>query len=134
MMMARCFNLENKAYPRYGGRGITVDSTLQNMELYIEYVMSLPNFDLSLEIDRIDNNKGYEVGNIRFVDRVTNCRNTERNMYVEYNGERILFQDFTRKYTDLSTTRARVYWKRGYSLEEITKIIPKAVGRRVPRL
>ena len=134
MMMSRCFDPKNRSYPRYGGRGITVDTTLQSMESYIEYIKSLPDFDLDLELDRIDNNKGYEVGNIRFADRKTNCRNVERNVYVEYNNENLLFQDFARKYTDLSITRARVYWKKGYSLEAITKIIPKAVGRRVPRL
>ena len=38
--------------------------------------MSLPDWDVSgVELDRIDNNKGYEPGNLRFVDVVTNSNN-----------------------------------------------------------
>jgi hypothetical protein len=38
-----------------------------------------------MEIDRIDNSKGYAPGNLRFADHRTNCINQRRNILPEWN-------------------------------------------------
>jgi len=69
---ARCANLND---PRYGGRGISVCKTwLNNFEKF--YSFSMKNgWRPGLEIDRINNNKGYSPDNCRFTTRIVNCEN-----------------------------------------------------------
>jgi hypothetical protein len=77
VMKDRCNNHNHKNYARYGGRGITVCKEFnESYEAYREYVTSLPDYNLSLSIDRIDNNKGYERGNLRWASKSTQSRNT----------------------------------------------------------
>ena len=64
-------------YQNYGGRGITVfEEWRKNKRAFLEYVVTLEGWDNpSLELDRIDVDKGYEPGNIRFVTRSQNAAN-----------------------------------------------------------
>lgn len=75
---SRCFNSNIDQYSDYGGRGILMCkewvSDFMCFYKYLEDTIGLlPNKDLS--IDRIDVNKGYEPGNIRWADRITQARN-----------------------------------------------------------
>ena len=59
----------------YYDRGITVcKEWLESTESFIQWAL-LANYKLGLEIDRIDNNKGYEPTNCRFVTRSVNSQN-----------------------------------------------------------
>lgn len=65
----RCYNPKDKHYKDYGGRGIKVcpewrDSPKQ----FIEWAEA-NGWQKDLEIDRIDNDKGYSPGNCRFATR-----------------------------------------------------------------
>jgi len=76
----RCTNENNKSYKDYGGRGISIcDEWVNSPDVFISYISDL-GWDIknhkSQEIDRINNNGNYEHGNIRLVDRATNCLNT----------------------------------------------------------
>lgn len=72
-MKDRCYNVNNYAYKDYGGRGITVADEFHDPVVFYNYVVSLENCDkrkaLDLTIDRIDNNRGYERGNLRWATR-----------------------------------------------------------------
>lgn len=46
-------------------------------------------FKKELEIDRIDNNKGYFPENCRFVPKIINTSNRSNTIYINYNGEEI---------------------------------------------
>jgi len=73
MMHQRCYNEEHMAYKHYGGRGIGIcldwnrltnpdpDKAFEN---FLAYVKPRPSKDYS--IDRIDVDKGYEPGNVRW--------------------------------------------------------------------
>ena len=76
-MISRCYNPKSKAYKNYGGRGITVYGPwIENRIEWLKYVVTLPNWDdLSLEIDRENNDGNYEPGNLRMVTRKVNCNN-----------------------------------------------------------
>jgi len=65
----RCTDPKHPSYKNYGGRGITLAEDLYKFEDYRDYVCSLPGYDPTLTIDRIDNDKGYEKGNLRWRDR-----------------------------------------------------------------
>lgn len=86
-MKSRCYNKNNKRYKDWGGRGIVVcDEWLDNFQAFYSWSMS-NGYKLGLTIDRIDNNKGYSPENCRWVDIKTQCNNTNRNVYLTYNGK-----------------------------------------------
>ena len=73
-MIQRCTNPTNPSFQYYGARGITVcDRWLISFSDFLSDIGDIP---APLEIDRIDNDKGYEPGNCRIVDRGTNVRNS----------------------------------------------------------
>lgn len=77
----RCHNPRDRAYPNYGGRGISVHPPWrEDRSLYLAHLVSLEGWDdPSLEVDRIDVDRGYEPGNIRFVTKRAN-RNNQRKI------------------------------------------------------
>jgi hypothetical protein len=89
MAIARCHNPKAQAYPRYGGRGIRVCARWRNsFKAFLDDVGKRPS--PRHELDRINNNRGYEPGNCRWVLRWENDRNRRSNHYVTYNGQRRL--------------------------------------------
>jgi hypothetical protein len=76
----RCHNPNDKGYPNYGGRGIRVWEPWRNgregRRAFLAYLVTLPAWDVpAMELDRIDVDKGYEPGNLRFISKADNCRN-----------------------------------------------------------
>ena len=63
------------------------------------YEWSINNgWKLGLEIDRVDNLRGYYPDNCRWATRQQQCRNTSRNKYYEYKGERLMIVEICEKY------------------------------------
>lgn len=86
-MRTRCNNKNRDKYMDYGGRGITVcDEWNNSAEAFCEWALSNGYKD-GLQIDRIDNNKGYEPSNCRFVTPKQNSRNRRNTVYLTVNGE-----------------------------------------------
>lgn len=84
-MISRCTNKNDYRYPRYGGRGITVDERwLESFEAFLEDVGRRPN--PTDELDRIENDGNYEPGNVRWVSAKVNCNNRSSNRLITYNG------------------------------------------------
>lgn len=67
-MKKRCTNPNDKYYHRYGGRGIKIYSEwMNNFEAYQKYIQILPHYgEQGYTLDRIDNSKNYEPGNLRW--------------------------------------------------------------------
>jgi hypothetical protein len=86
-MKSRCLDPRNKGYYRYGGRGITVHKDFLGdfgLERFIAEIGKRPTPHHT--VDRIDNSRGYEPGNIRWATRVQQARNTSRNCVLTMNG------------------------------------------------
>lgn len=79
--ISRCHNPDDGGYSRYGARGIEVwPGWRENRADFLRHLVSLSGWDdPSLEIDRIDNNRGYEPGNLRFCTHSQNALNTRRS-------------------------------------------------------
>lgn len=73
-MRRRCHNPSDAAYPNYGARGIAVcDEWRDSFEAFYAYIG--PKAGKQLSLDRIDNDRGYEPGNVRWADGSTQNRN-----------------------------------------------------------
>ena len=77
-MKHRCYNKNNKAYKYYGGRGIIVCNRWRDSFIAFYTDMGLKPFPKA-QIDRIDNNGDYELGNCRWTTALENMRNRSFN-------------------------------------------------------
>ena len=101
---SRCTNPDDQAFADYGGRGI--EFHFENFEEFIEHVGPRPE---KHQLDREDNKGHYEPGNVRWVTKKVNCRNTRRNRFITFRGE----------------TKTAVEWS------EVTGINRKTIVRRL---
>ena len=72
-MMRRCYNEKVHGYENYGGRGITVCEEWKDVVGFIAWFE--PNYIEGYTLDRIDNYKGYNPDNCRFVNKTTQAVN-----------------------------------------------------------
>jgi len=73
-MKKRCLNPADHAYQNYGGRGVTVHPAwIRDFTAFLYEIGLRPGPGYSL--DRIDNSRGYEPGNVRWADASTQNRN-----------------------------------------------------------
>ena len=76
-MKKRCTNPNDKYYHRYGGRGIKVcDEWLHDFEAFRTYIQRLPHYgEAGYSLDRINNSKNYEPGNVKWSTPKEQSRN-----------------------------------------------------------
>lgn len=86
-MKNRCRNKNDKSYPRYGGRGITVcDEWTADFMNFYNWAQA-NGYDETKTIDRINNDAGYSPENCRWTDAKQQARNRRSNLAVEYEGK-----------------------------------------------
>jgi len=116
-MIDRCINPKNTNYKYYGERGIKVcDRWNHNFKNFYEDMHEgyLPG----LQIDRIDNNKGYEPSNCRWATQKENARNKRNNNLIVINCEVKTLPEWAEIVgLPCSTIRSRL--KRGWQGEDL---------------
>lgn len=114
-MMQRCIHKPDK---NYGLRGITVALELQEFSAFFNYMGPCPE---GLTLERVDVNKGYERGNIRWATPEDQARNKRTSVKFSLGGETVNAVDLAdRLGVSPSTITSRV--KAGRSLEEIISL------------
>lgn len=85
-MKTRCTNPNVKSYQDYGAKGITVcERWVHSFENFLADMGERPH---GTTLDRIENSMGYEPGNCRWATKEIQQRNTTKNRFIEFNGER----------------------------------------------
>ena len=85
-IIQRCTNPKTRAYERYGGAGITVcQEWRDSFRAFLEHIGPRPSPEHS--VDRIDNDRGYEPGNVRWATRLEQARNSSSVALVTLDGE-----------------------------------------------
>jgi hypothetical protein len=83
-MRARCRNPNNKKYPRYGGRGITICERWDSFENFRDDMGERPE---GATLDRIDNDGNYEPENCRWTCQKKQQRNRGNNHLLTIYGK-----------------------------------------------
>jgi len=126
----RCRSLKCPAYKDYGARGINIsDEFYDDFAAFSEHV-GTPH-TIGHTIDRIDNNRGYERGNMRWVVQFVQVRNRRNNINYEWEGKTHCLRDWaTIKSADYQPIYCR--WKRGLRGDALFEK-PTSAGHK-PRL
>jgi hypothetical protein len=127
-MKRRCLNKNEKAYPRYGGAGVTISDEWMDFENFRRDME--PSFKKGLSLDRIDNNKGYSKENCRWIPLSQQSRNRRVVDLYEYEGKQLT----TRELAEIigiraETMRARLK-KWNWSIE---RAMAKKIKCPIPR-
>jgi hypothetical protein len=93
-MMRRCFNKNDKDYPSYGGRGITVCDKWKNPANFAKDMGEKP---LGCSIERIDVNSDYCPSNCRWATPLEQGANKRNNRIIELNGEKLHLAEWSRR-------------------------------------
>jgi len=99
-MMERCHNKKRKDYHRYGGRGIYVQKSWHaNARGFIEYIETAlgDKPSPSHSLDRIDNNRGYEEGNLRWSSKRGQQNNKSNNRILIVDGVALTSAQWSRR-------------------------------------
>lgn len=125
----RCLNPKNPAYNNYGGRGITLfDPWINDYKAFEEYILTnlkeKPTPKHSL--DRKDNNKGYEPGNLRWATSKEQARNKRNNILIPINGIEIISTDLANK-LKINNQTLNNRFKSGWNEKDLLFISKKAL-------
>jgi hypothetical protein len=121
----RCYNPASPKYPRYGGRGISMDPAWRvNFWKFAESMGTRPSDKHS--VDRIDNTAGYFPGNVRWATPGEQQHNRLDNIWMEWAGVSMLSTDWER-ILECPSSVLRVRYKKYGNFFPRHKL-PKGIG------
>lgn len=95
-MKSRCNNPKDKAYPRYGGAGVTLCEGWSDFQSFLDDM--LPTYFKGATLDRRDGAKGYTPENCRWVDMQTQQNNRKDNVWLDTPKGRMTLPNAARAY------------------------------------
>lgn len=113
-MKQRCLNSKDKHYHYYGGRGITLYTPWMRFDNFLRDMGEKP---AGMELDRIDPNGHYEPGNCRWVDKLTQRRNTRAVHKVTFAGKTQTLAEWAVELGIKHATLQSRIFKYGWSVE-----------------
>lgn len=114
-LVNRCTNPNDRNYANYGGRGIGLAAEWREFEKFYSVIGDPPFVGATL--DRIDNDKGYVPGNVRWVTHREQMRNTRNNRWITYGGKTQILADWVK---ELGCDNASIFYRvnKGMTFEE----------------
>lgn len=108
----RCFNPNDKCYPRYGAIGITLyEMWRDNFVAFRDYIGQPPKDGKRYSVDRLDNSIGYFPDNIRWATDIQQARNKGKQVNNTSGVSGVNWEDKTWPCGKNSTLYAIVQWK-----------------------
>lgn len=113
----RCENPKSHAWSDYGGRGITLCEEWSNSYIAFRDWAMQNGYATHLQIDRIDNDKGYCPTNCRWTNSAEQGRNRRSNIVLSFAGKTQCVADWERD-TGIKEATIRTRLKLGWPLEK----------------
>jgi hypothetical protein len=111
----RCYTPSCPFYKDYGGRGIAMHESWRNdFSAFLRDVGMAPSELHSIE--RLDNQKGYEPGNVCWATKKQQALNRRTTKFVEHGGMVMCLADWAR-HVGISPVKLNKRMKRGWSFE-----------------
>jgi hypothetical protein len=119
-MVQRCTNPRNPDFAFYGGRGITLCERWREFTYFLADVSAeIGDCPRGHTLDRINNDGGYEPGNIRWATRREQAHNSRRVRWLTANGVRANLDDWMIR---LQVPRhVLVKWIRSKAIQELLR-------------
>jgi len=126
-IIGKCHNPRHARYANYGGRGFVFDDFYRYSFLnFMNEVGECPEPKQKYTIERIDNDRGYVTGNMKWLVSEMQAINKTTNKIIEYKGKKqplaVWCKDLGLIYNTISTRL-----RRGLSFEEAIKEEPPKV-------
>jgi hypothetical protein len=116
-MKKRCYDPRCHSYKDYGQRGIKIcDEWLNDFSNFYNWAIS-NGYQKGLTIERLDVNKNYCPDNCTWIPKGEQNKNTTKNRFYDYNGEKHLMSEWAKLYS-LPFTCVRKRLMRGWSMEK----------------
>lgn len=95
----RCCEPNHPSFKDYGAKGIKLwEGWLNDPKAFCDHIGKAPSIYHS--VDRIDNSKGYEPGNIRWADKWEQANNKSSNRWVVFQGKEMTLAQLARYVAD----------------------------------
>jgi len=120
-MLRRCKD-NNPRSKSYKDKGISVCSNWRNASCFISWALS-NGYRTGLQLDRIDNTKGYSPENCRFVTAQQNANNRDNNIHLSFNGKTQTLGEWSRE-TGIKHHTLYTRFRRGWDTNRILTKIP----------
>jgi hypothetical protein len=129
---ARCSGRNNRWKKWYYDLGIRMCSEWDDFQKFFDYL--IPTWSPGLTLDRIDNTKGYEPGNVRWATWHDQKRNRSDNHKITHNGVTKVIADWNKELGG-SDSLIKRRLKRGWSESDAVTIPAdkRFTGKRGPR-
>lgn len=130
-MMDRCYSPTHEKFAHYGGRGITVCDAWHDVAVY---VAQLPRgYKKGAELDRIENDKGYEPSNVRWSTSKQNNDNRRNSVRLSLKGKTQSQKDWARELgvsdVMIHTRMKRLGWSEEKALSTPTLTLDRVVRK-----
>lgn len=119
-MKSRCNNPDKREAKYYHNKGITYCEEWETYRNFEEWALNNGYSD-NLTLDRIDNSKGYNPSNCRWITAAEQQRNKTNNLFFTHNGKTKTLTEWARDTgIDRTTLHDRIF-KFGYTFEQALK-------------
>lgn len=127
-MHDRCYLRAHKSWKDYGGRGIAVCAS---WHVYENFRAEMGERPAGTQLDRVDNNRGYEPSNCRWSTPRQNANNRRSSVFLEFMGERLTVMQWARRIgVGHDTLSGRL--EKGWSVEDaLTRPLKQQRNSRV---
>lgn len=96
-MKYRCYNENSKDFPKYGGRGITVCEEWRHDYAAFHKWAIENGYSEELQLDRVDNDKGYSPDNCRWATPKQNSNNRGNKVLITALGITLSINEWSEK-------------------------------------